>query len=77
MNEIHIQHRREIRMRSNKCKCGSYAINIDPEHEVCDVCYYRDQLMRIKEELNSLDSSVREMLDAHKVLKNIKSLIKT
>ena len=28
-----------------KCKCGSYAINIDPAREVCDVCFYKDQLL--------------------------------
>lgn len=25
------------------CKCGSYAINNDPEQEICDSCYDRIQ----------------------------------
>lgn len=27
-----------------RCRCGSYAINIDDKEEECDVCYYKNRL---------------------------------
>ncbi len=33
----------------NQCKvCRSYAVDIDPKMVVCDVCYYREAVVRIE-----------------------------
>ena len=29
------------------CECGSFAINIDPKRELCDVCYFLLPLVEI------------------------------
>jgi len=34
------------------CKCGSFAINIDPKKKECDVCYYKNRLFEILAVLN-------------------------
>ncbi len=46
-------------------ECGSYAINIDPDREVCDVCYWK-----LKYEEKSIE--VNELLK--NILKNISDL---
>jgi hypothetical protein len=35
------------------CKCGSFAINDDPEHERCDVCWRDDEIERLRELLDN------------------------
>lgn len=36
------------------CNCGSYAINIDPEGKVCDVCFYKNKLSKAVEALEKV-----------------------
>ena len=31
----------------SRCTCGSYATNIDPKEELCDVCFYRHHAMNL------------------------------
>ena len=36
-----------------KCKCGSYALNIDLDRRVCDVCFWKDKYEKLKDELTT------------------------
>lgn len=33
----------------NICKCVSHSINIDPESNFCDVCYWKNKYDKVKE----------------------------
>ena len=30
------------------CKCGSMAINVDPEQKECDVCYWKNKFLKME-----------------------------
>ncbi len=54
----------------NQCKCGSYALNIAPKSDLCDVCYYKDKLEKIEEVCNSGFNPVLNL--AEKIMEIIK-----
>jgi len=55
-------------------KCGSYATNINPDKEVCDVCYYKNQVIQIKKDLQDfcvINSDYR-LTQIKQIIKDIK-----
>jgi len=63
-----------------QCKCGSYAVNIDPEYKVCDVCFYKNRLVQAEEKFYKIQSwceafPFSDFEKANKVLKNIQEII--
>jgi len=56
----------------SQCNCGSRATNIDTE--VCDVCFYKNQLIKIKTELQDfcLINSDYHLKELKKIVKSIK-----
>ena len=42
-----------------QCECGSCAINIDPEKELWDVCYYKYKYESLKSIVYSLMATIR------------------
>lgn len=59
---------------SDKCKCGSFAINLNKSgrdgkrHDLCDVCFWREELYEAKAEIERLrgpvsGTSTRAMMD--------------
>ena len=44
-----------------KCKCGSYAVTLDPDREVCDVCYYRIRAEKLTKQRDLLIKKIREL----------------
>ena len=50
----------------SKCNhCSSYVINIDPEQEVCDVCFYKTVLIdvahKIENDIAGLEAGIKEL----------------
>jgi hypothetical protein len=37
-----------------QCKCGSFAIKIDPKEKVCDVCFWKNKYNKQKNIVNKL-----------------------
>ena len=35
-----------------KCKCGSYAVNEDPEEKECDVCLWKNKYIKLLEKVS-------------------------
>jgi len=40
------------------CKCGSYAINIDKDDRLCDVCYWKDKYNNTMTALENLKEKI-------------------
>ena len=50
-------------------ECPSFAVNIDPDHKLCDVCYYRMAVA-------SIEASIQFVPD-YKLIKNICDVVLT
>ena len=45
------------------CKCGSFAINDDPDGVLCDKCLLRAEISRLKGELEEASAKIASMAD--------------
>ena len=49
------------------CKCGSYAINIDPKQKECDVCYWKNKAARLDSQITDYVTTIYDF-DAKMIL---------
>lgn len=60
----------------NKCTCGSYAINIDPDGFVCDTCFWKNKHNNIAKKIdNIMDIMPHRVFLTRDEIQNIKNYI--